>query len=54
LASDPALDAWKGASEFGQVASPSAYITQADYQECGADYFAEHCTSNRRYAMNKR
>lgn len=53
LASDPTLDAWRGASEFGRVAPPSSYITRADYLEHGADYFAEHCASNRRFALNK-
>jgi len=51
LAADPAMDAWRGASSFGQTAPSSVFITRADYQECGADYFVEHGASNKRFKL---
>lgn len=53
IAADPAGDAWKGAREFGKVAPPSAYLSRAEYQECGSYYFAEHHASNRRFELIK-
>ena len=53
IAADPAGDAWKGAREFGNVAPPSAYLSRAEYQECGSYYFAEHHASNRRFQLIK-
>ena len=52
-AADPAGDAWRGAREFGKVAPLSSYMSRAEYQECGSQYFMEHRASNRRFTVEK-
>lgn len=51
LATDPTLDAWRGASLFGRTAPSSVFFTKDDYQEFGADYFVEHASSNKRFKL---
>ena len=52
-AQDPTLDAWKGAAKFAGSAPASAFVTRSQYQEFGADYFAEHHSSNKRFAFTQ-
>jgi len=46
-ATDPELDAWKGARNFmNNQSNSNFFITKRDYEECGPDYFKEHFCSN--------
>ena len=51
LATDPTMDAWRGASSFARTAPSSSFFTKAEYQECGPDYFIEHAASNKRFKL---
>lgn len=52
-ATDPTLDAWKGASKFALSAPESAFFTRSQFHEYGPDYFAEHHSSNKRFSFIK-
>ncbi|KAI4086367.1 MAG: hypothetical protein LQ344_007615 [Seirophora lacunosa] len=47
MASDPILDAWKGAAQWAaDPESFQSFVTHEEYQEKGADYMKEHKSGN--------
>lgn len=56
-ASDPILDAWRGAAGWWSSTSPSerqmATVTRAEYQEKGADYIKVSCSRMLHYDLTK-
>ena len=49
MASNLALDAWKGAKDFAsdEALSDAAFISRQDYEEKGVGFLAEHQCSNK-------
>ena len=46
-AEDGLGDAWRGGCSWvNSEESQSGFISRAEYDECGAEYFKEHVTSN--------
>ena len=52
LATDPNLDAWKGAAKFANEADDKHYISRSEYEEKGSGYLSEHACSNFYTPMN--
>lgn len=48
VASDPAIDAWKGMAKFAQSSADykESYVTKKEYEEYGPDYIKEHKLGN--------
>ena len=47
IANDPVVDAWRGGRDFyNEKGNMKFFVTRSEYNECGNDYFKEHCCSN--------